>query len=132
MNNITIVGNTGKDAEMRYTATGTPVTKFSVADNLPPKDKGGESKPQWFNVTVFGAYAETLNTLIKKGELVAVSGRLEARTYTKVDNSTGVSLDIIASEVKILTPRDPASDNTSSTASDSGSTTPPSDDTFPF
>jgi single-strand DNA-binding protein len=131
MNSITIVGNTGKAADMRYSPTGTAVTKFSVADNLPPKDKGSESKPQWFDVIVFGPYAEKLSTLIRKGDLVAVSGRLELRTYTKIDNTTGISLDLIAHEVKLLTPRDNTSLTASGTppASDSGS--PPPDD-FPF
>ena len=81
---ITVVGNVGKDAEMRYNPNGQAVTSFSVAANRQYNQNGQTVKETiWFKVTTWGKQAETCNQYVKKGMTVLVEGRLNA------DNSTG-------------------------------------------
>ena len=82
---IVIVGNLGRDPEMRYTPSGQAVTNFSVATNLRYTSSAGEKVDEtiWFRVSAWGRLAETCNQYLKKGRKVLVEGRLTA------DNATG-------------------------------------------
>jgi single-strand DNA-binding protein len=75
---IIIVGNVGRDAEMRYTPSGQAVTSFSVAANRFYTTGNGEQEKEtaWFRVTTWGKQAEVCNQYVKKGMLVLVEGRL--------------------------------------------------------
>lgn len=109
---LTIVGNTGRDPEMRYLANGTAVTSLSVASNRKWNDKAtGEQKEEttWFRVSVFGAQAETVNQYVRKGRQVLVEGRLNPdattggpRLFTRQDGSVGTSYEVIADTVRFL------------------------------
>jgi len=80
VNKVIIVGNAGRDAEMRYSASGQPQTQFSVATSRSfKKDEEWQEETTWFNVTVWGNRAESAANNIKKGSKVYVEGRL--RTY---------------------------------------------------
>ena len=74
----TVVGNVGRDADLRTTPSGSSVLNFSVADNVYHK---GEKKVQWFRVAIFGKRAEALAEHIKKGSTVAVSGEVFMEVY---------------------------------------------------
>ena len=78
---LIIVGNLGKDPEMRYTPSGTPVTSLSVATNRKYTGSDGQvvKETTWFRVSVFGKSAETAAQYLKKGSAVLVEGRLDAR-----------------------------------------------------
>lgn len=97
----TIVGNLGTDPELRYTASGDPMTTFSVAVNE-------RDKTTWFRVTVFGSQAEPCNQYLRKGRPVLVVGRLQygedgnPRQFTRKDGTNGTSFELTAQVVKFL------------------------------
>jgi single-strand DNA-binding protein len=102
----TLIGNVGRDPEMRYTQAGKPVLSFSVACNRlgPPAPDGGEREriTEWFNITCFGRLAEVYANIVTKGNRVYVEGRLQSRRYTRNDGQPGFSLDLIASELHVF------------------------------
>ena len=107
---IIIVGNVGRDPEMRYTPAGQAVTSFSVATSRTYKSQGQPMKETiWFRVTCWGRMAETANNYVKKGEKVLIEGRLVAdqsgnpRTYTRNDGTIGTSFEINATNLRLLT-----------------------------
>ena len=109
---IIIVGNVGRDPEMRYTPSGQAVTSFSVATSRSYKSQGQPVKEKiWFRVTCWGRQAEVASNYVKKGQKVLVEGRLVAdpsgnpRTYTRSDGTTGTSFEITASNLQLLSSR---------------------------
>ncbi len=98
-----IIGNLGKDPEMRYTADGTPVTSFNVAVNR--KWDGGE-KTWWFKVTCWRRLAETTNQYLKKGRRVMIIGEVSANAWSDQEGNPRASLELNAREVKFLGGRD--------------------------
>ena len=94
----TIVGNVGRDAEMRYTPSGAGVTEFSVAVNVGWGDK---KTTQWWSVNAWGKQAETCNQYVKKGNTVLVQGRVEMQEWEK-DGQHKSKLVIVADNVRFL------------------------------
>ena len=103
MNKIILIGNLTSDPEIKGTATGSTVCSFGLAVN---DRKGGQDNTQFFRVSAWGKLGETCKTYLGKGRKAFVSGPLTARTYTKHDGSTGVSLEVTAQDVEFLSPRD--------------------------
>lgn len=110
-----IVGNLGKDPEMRFTPGGQNVTSFSVAVSEGYTDANGQkiSKTIWFRVAAWGKQAENCNKYLKKGKKVLVEGRLTAdpatggpKIYQKQDGSHGASFELSATNVVFLSPAD--------------------------
>jgi single-strand DNA-binding protein len=108
---IIIVGNLGKDPEMRYTPSGTPVTSLSVATNRKYTGSDGQvvKETTWFRVSVFGKSAETCAQYLKKGSAVLVEGRLTPdknsggpRVYQRPDGTTGATYEVFANTVRFL------------------------------
>lgn len=100
-----IVGNLGRDPEMRYLASGTPVCTFSVATSRRWTDADGTSQERtvWFRVTAWRKLAETCNQYLAKGRSVLVEGELtEPRPYEGKDGEWRASLDLNALNVKFL------------------------------
>lgn len=104
MNKIIVIGNLGRDPEMRYTPNGDPVTNFSVATSYRYNTAAGEQREEteWFNVSVFGRQAEACNQYLAKGRKVYVEGRLSSRSYQDRNGETRTSLDIRAQTVQFL------------------------------
>ena len=104
MNKIIVIGNLGRDPEMRYTPSGQSVTNFSVASSRRYTTANGEQREEteWFNVSAWGRLAETCNQYLTKGQQVYVEGRLRSRTYQGNDGQTRVSLDINLTEMQML------------------------------
>jgi len=111
---LTIVGNVGKDPEMRYTPSGQPVTSFSVATNRQYTANSGETVKEttWFRVTTWGKTAEVCNQYVKKGSKVLVEGRLTAdgstggpRVWTAQDGTPRASFEVNANTVRFLSSR---------------------------
>jgi single-strand DNA-binding protein len=103
--NITIVGNVGRDAEIKYTPQGIAVVKFSVAVNK-TIGKKGDTKRQtttWFNVTLWRERAEALVSYIKSGMLLLVTGEVSVSPYIDKDGKPAASLELNAADVKLLT-----------------------------
>ncbi|HEY60685.1 MAG TPA: single-stranded DNA-binding protein [Anaerolineae bacterium] len=111
---VIIVGNLGRDPEMRYTPNGQAVTTLTVASNRNYTDANGQKikETTWFRVSVWGKQAENCNTYLKKGSMVLIEGQLKPdretgrpRIWTRADGSTGASYDIFARTVRFLSTR---------------------------
>ena len=105
---VMIIGNLGRDPEMRYTPTGKPVTQFSVAVNQSTKNQQtGEwiEETDWFRVSVFGDRAERAAEQLRKGNRVFVEGRFRTREFEGQDGQKRTSLDLTADNVISLEKR---------------------------
>lgn len=93
---ITILGNTGRDVELRYTPQGTAVANFSVASNTVRNSaEGQQKKTDWFNVSAFGRQAETLAKYLTKGSMILVRGKLTFNPWLSRDGEARVSADVV-------------------------------------
>jgi single-strand DNA-binding protein len=108
MNKIMLIGNLGRDPEMNYTPDGTAVARFSLAVNRITKSATGErqEETEWFNITAWRQLAERCSTYLKKGQKVFIEGRLATRKYTDKNGAERMSVDVIASDMEFLTPKD--------------------------
>jgi single-strand DNA-binding protein len=109
LNRVIITGNLTKDPELRSTPGGTSVCKLRVAVNSRRKDQSGEwvDKPNYFDVTVWGAQGENCATYLSKGRPVAVDGRLDWREWEASDGSgKRQAVEIVADSVQFLGSRD--------------------------
>jgi len=116
MNKIMLIGNLGRDPEMSYTPNGTAVAKFSLAVNRVTKSATGErqEETEWFNIVAWQQLAETCSSYLKKGQKVFIEGRLATRKYTDKNNIERTAVDVIASNMEFLTPKDRQSSTSSS------------------
>lgn len=101
---MTLIGNLGRDAELKYTPKGTAVLEFSLATNEKWTDNAGAQQEltQWFRVSLWGRQAESLKTFLVKGKQVMVEGRFRARDYTDREGKSRYSLDVKADNVLLL------------------------------
>jgi single-strand DNA-binding protein len=111
INKVIIIGNLGRDPEMRYTPDGTAVANFSVATSTEWKDKNtGEKKEltEWHRVVAFRKLAEICGEYLAKGRQVYVEGRLQTRKWedTKNPGVTRYTTEIVANDVQFLGSRD--------------------------
>jgi len=111
---IIIVGNLGRDPEMRFTPSGQAVTNFSVATSRQYTGNDGQLVKEtiWFRISTWGKQAETCNQYLHKGSKVLVEGRLVPdketggpKVFTRQDGTTGSSFEISASTVRFLSSR---------------------------
>jgi single-strand DNA-binding protein len=111
---IILVGNLGKDPEMRYTPSGQAVTSLNIATNRTYKGSDGNPVKEtiWFRVSVWGKQAESTNQYLRKGSKVLVEGRLTPdratggpRIFTRQDGTTGSSFEVSATSVQFLSSR---------------------------
>jgi single-strand DNA-binding protein len=104
MNKILVIGNLGRDPEMRYTPSGQAVTNFTVATNRRYTAADGETKEEteWFRVSAWGRLAETCNQYLAKGRKVYVEGRLRSRSYETRDGQTRFENEIVANDVRFI------------------------------
>ena len=99
---IMLIGNLGRDPEMRYTPNGKPVTQFSVAvSHSRPDGQGGwiDDGTDWYRVSVFGDRAERAADQLRKGNKVFVEGRFKTREFEGKDGEKRTSLDVISDNV---------------------------------
>lgn len=112
---ISIVGNLGRDPEMRYLPDGNPVTNMNVATNRRWTDNTtGQQHEEttWFRVSVWGKQAEACNTYLRQGHKIMVTGRLRPdpltggpRIWTNQAGNTGASYEVTADRIVFLTPK---------------------------
>jgi single-strand DNA-binding protein len=108
LNKVMIIGNLGRDPEMRYTPSGNSVTNLNIATSRQWKDAEGQSQEEteWFRVTAWGKVGELANQYLSKGSKVYVEGRLRTRSWD--DQNTGekrYSTEVVAERVLFLDPR---------------------------
>lgn len=103
-NKCILVGNLGRDPELRYTPQGTPVASFSMATNERRKDKTGEMQDQttWFRVTLWGRMAETASQYLTKGRPVYIEGRLRVEEWTDRDGKARHTLEVHATDMQFI------------------------------
>ncbi len=93
---ISILGNTGREVELRYTPQGLPVASFSMASNtIRNTPEGKQKKTDWFNVTAFGKVAETLAKNLRKGSQILVQGKLTFNPWLSRDGEPRVGADVV-------------------------------------
>jgi len=104
LNKVLVIGNCGKEPEMRFTPSGKPTTSFSVAAGRSYTTQDGERKDEteWFNVITWGKLAEFCNQYINKGQQVYVEGRLQTRSWEGQDGVTKYRTEVIANQVLLL------------------------------
>ena len=104
INRVVLTGNLTRDPELRSTPSGMSVCSLRVACNTRRKDASGEwvDKPNYFDVTVWGAQGENCSRFLTKGRPCAVDGRLEWREWEDKDNNKRQSVEIIADSVQFL------------------------------
>ncbi len=103
-NKVILVGNLGRDPELRYTPQGTPVCSFSMATNERRKDKSGEMQDHttWFRVTLWGRQAETASQYLTKGRPVYIEGRLRVEEWTDRDGKARHTLEVHGTDMQFI------------------------------
>ena len=114
LNKVMIIGNLGKDPEMRYTPSGRPVTNFRVAVSRNWNTPDGEhhEETEWFNVVAWGRLAEICNQYLVKGRQVYVEGRLQSRNWEDAEGKRHTAVEVIANKMIMLGERHSSGDNT--------------------
>lgn len=104
LNKVMLIGNAGRDTELRYTAKGTAQSSFSLAVNHNSKGPDGEWKQEteWFNVVAWGDLAERMSGKVLKGQQVYVEGRLSIRSWDGDDGKKQFRTEIVANQVLML------------------------------
>ena len=104
LNKCMIIGNLGRDPEMRYTPSGQPVTQFTVAVYRNYRDQQGEwqEETEWFRVVAWGPLAERTAEYLRKGRKVYVEGRLQTRQWEGQDGQKRYTTELIANTVTAL------------------------------
>jgi single-strand DNA-binding protein len=107
LNKIMLIGNLGRDPELQVTSDGTPVTKFSLAVSRAYNSSTGERKEEteWFNIVAWRQLAETCEKYLHKGSKVYIEGRIQQRKYTDRDGIQRTSVEVVASDMEMLTPK---------------------------
>lgn len=134
---VTLVGNLGRDPEMRYTPSGQAVTNLSIATSRRYTDSSGEMRDEtvWFRVSVWGKQAEASHQYLKKGRQVFVEGRLVAdengnpRIWNRQDGTPGASFEVNAQTVQFLGTR---GDSPADVAEPPAGFGPETEDEIPF
>ncbi|GBU09398.1 single-stranded DNA-binding protein [Gammaproteobacteria bacterium] len=105
VNKVILVGNLGKDPDIRYTATGAAVANITIATSESWKDKtSGETqeRTEWHNVVFFNRLAEIVGEHLKKGSQVYIEGALKTRKYTDKNGIERYATDVVANELQML------------------------------
>jgi len=104
-----LIGNLGRDPELNVTGDGTPFARFTLAVNRRSKSNTGErhEETEWFNIVAWRQLAEICNTYLHKGSKVYIEGRLSQRKYTDKNGVERTAVDVIASDMEMLTPKSP-------------------------
>src|SRR5262249_45129764 len=104
VNKVILVGNLGRDAELRYTPGGAAIAKFSLATTEKWTDKSGspQERTEWHNIDLWGKQAETLTEYLRKGKQVYVEGRLQTDEYTDKDGIKRRSTRVRCDRVVLL------------------------------
>lgn len=104
VNKVILVGNLGKDPEVRYLEGGTPVANFTLATSESYKDKNGNKieQTEWHNIVVWRGLAEVAEKYLRKGSMVYVEGKLRTRSWDDKDGVKRYSTEIIADNMTML------------------------------
>lgn len=138
LNKVMLIGNLGKDPEVRFTASGQAVASFSLATSEKFKGKTGEweERTEWHNITLWGKLAEIAGEYLSKGKTIYVEGRLQTRKWQDKSGNDRYTTDIVGDKMQMLSPKGERSGGDTSAAPKASSSTyeePPfQDDDIPF
>ena len=104
LNKVMLIGNLGRDPELKMTTGGQPVARFSIATTETWKDKAGEkqSKTEWHNIVVWGKQAEIAEKYLKKGKQILIEGRIQYREYQDQQGVKKTACDIRCDNFQML------------------------------
>ena len=105
VNKVFLVGNLGRDAELRHTVGGTAVSNFSIAttDNWTDKSSGQrQERTEWHRIVVWGRQAESLQPYLNKGKQICVEGRLQTREWNDRDGNKKYTTEVVADRITLL------------------------------
>jgi len=104
LNKVMLIGNLGKDPEVRYTAGGTAVASFSIATTEKFKGKSGdwEEKTEWHNITLWARLAEIAGEYLSKGKTVYIEGRLQTRKWQDKEGKDRYTTEIVGEKMQML------------------------------
>jgi len=116
LNKVMIIGRLGKDVDVRYTSTGTPVAGFSLATSEKFKNKSGEweEKTEWHNIVAWQKQAELAGQYLSKGSQVYIEGRLQTRKWQDNSGNERYTTEIVADRLQFLDSKDRSEGSTSS------------------
>ena len=104
VNKVMLLGNLGRDPEVRFTPSGQAVANFTIATNESWTDKSGQKqeKTEWHRIVVWGKLAELCGEYLKKGRQAFIEGRLQTREWTDKENKKNYTTEIVANNVQFL------------------------------
>ncbi|MBC2721823.1 single-stranded DNA-binding protein [Desulfosporosinus sp.] len=129
LNRVVLIGRLTKDPELRYTPNGVAVCNFTLAVDRNYKNAQGERETDFINCVVYRQLAELSANYLAKGKLAAVDGRIQVRSYTAQDDQKRWVTEVIAENVRFLSPKDSGS---TGGASSFGHEVNIADDDIPF
>ena len=132
INQCNFIGRLGRDPEIRYTTSGKAVATFSIACS---EKRGGEETTEWVNVVAWEKLAEIAGQYLTKGSLVFISGRMQTRKWQDKEGGTRYTTEIVAREMKMLSPRGESGAGVGQSGGQGGGYEPPpmpEDDQVPF
>ena len=115
VNKVILLGFTGKDPELRYLPNGTAVCNFSLATSETWKDSDGEKKDrtEWHSLVAFGKLAEICGEYLSKGSKIYIEGKIQTRQWDDKDGNKRYTTEIVAREMKMLSPKGGSDQQTS-------------------
>ena len=104
VNKVILIGNLGKDPELRYTPSGQPVATFSLATTERWNDRNGQrqDRTEWHNIVAWGKLGELVNQYLKKGRSAYIEGRITTRSWEDKDGNKRYKTEIVANQVQFL------------------------------
>lgn len=116
VNKVILIGNLGKDPEVRYSQAGAAIASFNVATTETWKKQDGtkEELTEWHRIVAFGRLGEVCGEYLSKGSKVFIEGRLQTRKWDDKDGNTRYTTEIVAREMKMLSPRGSSGDSSQS------------------
>jgi single-strand DNA-binding protein len=107
LNKVMLIGNLGKDPEVRYTTSGQGVASFSIATTEKYKNKSGdwEEKTEWHNIVLWGKLAEVAKDYLSKGKTAYIEGRLQTRKWQDKDGRDRYTTEIVGDRLQLLSPK---------------------------
>lgn len=128
LNKVMLIGQLGRDPEMRYTPSGRPVTSFSLVSSRTWTTADGERREEteWFNIVSWGSLAEICKQYLHKGQTVYVEGRLQTRGWEDQEGKKHYRTEVVANEMIML------GDRRGESLEESLGESAPSDEDFPF
>lgn len=122
LNRIQIIGNLGRDPELRFTQSGTPVANFTVAVNESWRRRDGQQgeRTEWFRIVAWGRLAEIANEYLQRGRQVFIEGRIQTREWQDREGNDRTSTELVARDLMMLGSREDAPDEPEDQAADDG------------